>query len=242
MADRTASRPPKERWLRRLYLPAYAVGEAARLASVHRTTITNWYYGAPTRAGGRRQKVLGRRERGNPLSYLDLVEVAFVATLRHMGVQLRRIRIARDYLAKVFTVEYPFAQLRLMTDGARVLYDLKDDEGPWVNTFLGEASAGGQVIWAEPIQDRIKEFDYDEFYELAIRWFPWGKEAPIVVDPQVQFGAPILKDSAVPTLVVRERYDVGETIEEIQRDFGIDEVAIRHALAFEGAQPMVGAP
>jgi len=173
------------------------------------------------------------------LSYLQLVEVAFVATLRHMGVSLRRIRIARDFLESAFGMEYPFATMKLQTDGARVLYDLRDCEGRWAERLLGEASAAGQVIWADPIRDRITEFQYE--HGVAIRWFPRGRAVPIVVDPQVQFGTPILADSALPTLVVKERYQAGETIQEIKQDFGIEAAAIRHALVFEGISPTVAA-
>ena len=239
MSDSPSGRLARDKWVRRLYLPAYAVGEVAHLARLHRTTIGNWYYGRPRRSGGRGHKVLGERERGASLSYLDLVEVAFVATLRNMGVRLRRIRIARDYLARVFNTDYPFARLKLKTDGARILYDLKEEEGPWVDRLLGEASAYGQVIWKEPILDRIMEFDYDLDRQLAIRWFPRGREAPVVVDPQIQFGAPILRETGVPTWVVKERYEVGETVDEIKADFGIELQAIMYALAFEGIQPVV---
>ena len=229
----------RDRLLRRLYLPAYGVGEAAQLAGIHRTTVSRWFYAGSSRPGRRCGRVLADKDQGCPLSYLQLVEVAFVATLRNMGVQLSRIRVARDYLRKIFDVEYPFAMRRLKTDGARILIDLRAEEGQWINRLLVEASAHGQIIWAEPILDRIEEFDWDDVRQLAMRWFPRGRNARLVVDPQIQFGAPILRDSAVPTLVVKGRFEAGESMKEIEEDFGIDEAAIREALVFEGIQPLV---
>lgn len=223
----------RERWLRRLYLPAYAVGEAARLARVHRTTVSSWYYGRRTQPGMRAAKVLGQRPRGAPLSYLDLVEVAFVATLRGMRVPLRRIRVAWRYLAKRFETDFPFAQLDLKTDGASVLYALTDEEGAWLEKLLVDAGESGQIMWAEPVWDRIREFDYDERHSLAIRWFPRGRDGPIIVDPRIQFGAPILRDSGLATWAVRERFQAGESVQEITEDFGIQESAVWHALEFE---------
>jgi len=240
-SDKAAARAHREPWLKRLYLPAYGVGEAARLADIHRTTVSSWYYGRIKPRGERGPRVFDERERGTPLSYLQLVEVAFVATLRKMGVTLGRIRIARDYLAKRFDTEYPFAQLEPMTDGARVLNELKEEQGPWLDqVLLEEASAHGQIIWVGPIVDRIRQFEYEHGW--AIRWFPRGKEGPIVVDPQIQFGAPILKDCGLPTMVVRERYEAGEKPEEIEQDFvGITSLAILQALEFEGIAAVAAA-
>lgn len=229
------TRLPRDRWLRRLYLPTYAVGEAARLVGIDRGTVSAWHYGYPSPRGGRTPEVLSERGRGTPLSYLQLVEVAFVATLRRLGVSLRKIRVAREYLATRFQAEYPFAQLQLKTDGTEVLKDLGDSEASLVRTLL-VPSRHGQLVWAEPIQDRIREFDYDEVRRLAVRWFPRGRGVPVVVDPQIAFGAPILVDSKLPTWVVGERLKAGESIEEIEQDFGISEAAIRHAIEFEGKQ------
>lgn len=33
-------------WRRRLYLPSYRTGEAARLVDVHPNTVRNWFYGS----------------------------------------------------------------------------------------------------------------------------------------------------------------------------------------------------
>jgi uncharacterized protein (DUF433 family) len=233
--DGKVSDRSRERWRRRLYLPAYAVGQAAMLANVHVRTVSRWFYGYATPSGGRAARVLGDRPRGVALSYLQLVEVSFVATLRHIGVTLERIRIARDYLARRFEVEHPFAQLGVRTDGADIFSALEDTEGPWVKRLV-VASRYGQIVWADPIEERIQQFDWDMDQQLAVRWYPRGKDAPVVVDPQIAFGAPILRDSAIPTAVIRGRFEAGEEIEEIEGDFGVSPEAIRYALAFEGVE------
>lgn len=231
---------PRDRWERRLYLPTYAVREVARLAGVDRRTVSAWHYGYSSVQGRRTEKVLSERERGTPLSYLQLVEVAFVATLRKLGVSLGKIRIARDYLQTRFQKEYPFAQLELKTDGVEVLKDLSEAEGPWVRLLL-VPSAHGQTAWAEAIEDRIREFDYDEIRRLAIRWFPRGRGVPVIIDPQIAFGAPILADSKLPTWILRDRLNAGETLEEMEEDFGVPSTSLRHALEFEGVRNLAPA-
>jgi uncharacterized protein (DUF433 family) len=189
-----------------------------------------------TPSGARSLRVLGERRKGVALSYLQLIEVAMVATLRSMGVSLKRLRVARDFLATRFQAEYPFAQLKLKTDGAHVMKDLEESEGPWVRRLL-VPSAYGQIAWAEPIEDRIHEFDYDAIWSLAVRWYPRGADGPIVVDPKIAFGAPITRVGSIPTSVIKGRYQSGEEIAEIVDDFQISSDVVRGALAFERVQP-----
>jgi uncharacterized protein (DUF433 family) len=129
-------------------------------------------------------------------------------------------------------VEYPFAELRLKTDGARVLKDLEVGEGDWVNLIIA-ADEDGQLILRPMLQDRIREFAYDETYGLALTWFPRGADGPVLVDPRIAFGAPVLKEYGLPTWVVKGRHEAGESAEEIVKDFDIPLVAVRQALEFE---------
>src|SRR4051794_36844436 len=111
MADSAAISPPA--WRKRLYLPAYLVREAAALAGVHPTTVARWHYGYLSSQRKRTKPVLSSRVKGLPLSYLQLVEVSFVASFRRLGFQIKQIRAAHDYLSQVFGAEYPFAEYDL---------------------------------------------------------------------------------------------------------------------------------
>lgn len=203
-----------------LYLPAYTTVEAARLAQTKPATVASWCRG---------DVFAVRKERRVPLSYLQLAEIAFVASFRKLGVSLQRIRRARDYLSKMFQVEYPFASLRLKTDGVHVLKDLEEAEG--VRPTLIVADKGGQEAWPDLIAERLAQFEYE--YDIAIRWFPRGKAVPIAVDPRIAFGAPIVLSAGVATWVLKERYEAGESISELVEDFGISLGDLQAALEFE---------
>lgn len=82
--DKTA-----ESWMRDLYLPAYQVSEAAKYVGVHPNTISAWHY--------RGDPVLPGRTKGRMLSYLELIEVAFVAFFRKLGIPMELVRNARNY-------------------------------------------------------------------------------------------------------------------------------------------------
>ena len=225
MAERATGR---DGWRRRLYLPAYTTVEAARFAETKPRTVAYWHYGTGTRAG----PALTGKKRYAPLSYLQLVEVAFVASFRQRGVPLQRIRKARDYVAKVFGAEFPFAQYEFKTEGLHILMDAASFDPEFEDLIV--ADEAGQMVWERIMLERFDQFDYEE--DLALRWHPRGRNVPIIIDPRISFGAPILERTGTPTWVIRGRFEAGETAEEIEADFGVVEDDLCYALEFEDAK------
>src|SRR5262245_1768345 len=121
MSERLISVGDVEPWKRRLMLPAYQVNDAARYAQITSQTIRNWQ----TKDDARRAAV-AHRPKGVPLSYFQLVEVAFVAVMRRMGLKLQTIKDARVYIATQLRSEFPFVEHRFKVQGKRIIMDLKD--------------------------------------------------------------------------------------------------------------------
>ena len=209
---------------RRLYLPAYRTVESARLVQARPQLVTRWFHGYDPVFGAAKKP-------GAALSYLQLVETAFAASFRESGVSLQKVRKAREYLSKMFQVEYPFAQLVLRTDGVHILKELEEREDGHEPKLI-VADKAGQVAWPEIVLDRFAQFEYE--FEIALRWHPRGKSVPIVIDPRISFGAPIVEGAGVATWALRERYEAGKTLEEIKDDFGVSDIELGAALRFEG--------
>ena len=211
-----------EPWFRRLYLPAYRITDVARYAHTNVNTVSSWHH--------RSTPVLPGRERRKPLSYLELVEVAFVAFFRGMGISMQRIRNARDYVAQNFNASYPFAEYVFKTEGFHVLMDYAQYDPGFKTDQIIVADAHGQEAWTTLMGDRFAEFDYE--YELAMRWHPASRGSLVVIDPRISFGAPTVK--GLPTWVIVGRWRAGESPDEIMDEFGIEKDAVRDALLFEG--------
>lgn len=216
-----------EPWRRRLLLPAYRVSDAARYSGTAAQTVTHWHHG-----GGRLGPALPGRRKRQHLSYLELIEVAFVATFRELGVSLQRIRRARAYAAQVLGSEYPFAEHKWLTEGHHALLNLLevDDDASIGNLVV--ADTHGQIAWQEMVGERFAQFDYEQ--DLALIWHVGGRNRPVVIDPRISFGAPTVK--GIPTWVLSGRWKAGESISEIEDDFGLGEEEITHGLDFEGIQ------
>jgi len=221
--------PSEKAWLARLYLPSYTVSDAARYAGTHRQTVAYWHY-----YGGSVGPVLPGKERKKPLSYYQLVEVAFVATFRAFQVPLKNLRAAHSYFSQAFNVEYPFAQLRLKTEGFHVLKDYLEvvDDGQLRKLIAGDKY--GQLGWEEMVSNRFAEFEYNDEHGIAITWHVAGRQSPVVIDPRISFGAPTVK--GIPTWALKGRYIAGEEIQDISADFVLEADQVAAALRFEGVE------
>ena len=218
-----------EPWRRRLYLPAYQVRDAARYSGTASQTVSYWRY-----RGGELGPALPGRVRRQSLSYLDLIEVAFVATFRALGVPLQRIRKARAYAAQVLNSEYPFAEYKWLTEGHHVMLDLRELEDDATIGSLVVGDSSGQITWEEMVGERFNQFDYEQ--ELALIWHVRGRNNPVTIDPRISFGAPTV--GGIPTWVLGGRWRAGESFADIQDDLGLSKEEIIHGLDFEGIRPV----
>jgi uncharacterized protein (DUF433 family) len=209
---------PKEFWRSRLDVPNYLIRDAARYAHISPATVTRWH----------QDTTLPARAEGKQLSYLQLIELAVVAACRQSGMKLVAIRRAREYLAKQFGEDNPFAMLKLKTDGV----DLLMDHG---SEFL-VANMNGQLAWKQCLSEKLQEFEYEG--GLAARWHLAGSRSPVIIDPRIQFGVPAV--NGVPTWIMSGRYAAGEDIASIAEDFGLPASSVTEALLFEGLTPKDG--
>jgi uncharacterized protein (DUF433 family)/DNA-binding transcriptional MerR regulator len=213
-----------EPWRRRLYLPNYQIGEAARYAQISPQTVAAWHkIEIPT---------LSKKERRIALSYMQLIEVAVVAAFRKSGVPLNRIRAAREYAGKTLNAEYPFAEYRFKEEAKHLWLDSEELQDLKPGTVV-QADQGGQLAW-ETIIGRLREFEY-EHEGIVVRWHVAGESSPIIIDPRLSFGAPTIKGT--PTWAIRGRWNAGESDSDIAEDFGLAKEDVREALRFEGVIP-----
>lgn len=216
-------------WRDRLHLPAYRVNEAARYARTSAQTVNNWQHFGSNRPG-----VIGSRDTGAALSYLQLIELGVVAAMRKAGVSLSKIRQAREYLSDQLGSDFPFAQYKFKTDGKKLFMAYDQIMGPRDKDKLLSLNEFGQLAWNEVIGQRLREFEYDADIGTVLRWRVGGEGSPIRIDPRIAFGAPQV--SGVPTRVLRERWRSGENVDDIADDYDLDGREVTAALRFENVE------
>ncbi len=221
----TAPRIERQPWHDRLYLPSYRYVDVARLVQTTPQTVARW-----RRAYSLLDRRAAQTSYAKPLSYFELITIAFIAAFRRTGVELDNLRQVHESLRGIFNDDYPFTLLDFKTRAPLVLAHLPDG-----HLFeYGIVSWQGRRDWNGAILAQFEQFDYDE--GRVLRWYPRGRDSAIVVDARIAFGSPIIKGAGILTYILKQRYVAGETLEETADDFGISIDQLREALLFEGAQ------
>lgn len=217
--------------------PAYTAAEAARYARTSQATARRWLegYEYETRRGRRRSAPVGQHPAGQRyLTFDDLVEVAAIAAAKNAGVKLPRIKAAIAYAEQLFKVDRPLLLERFLTDGRDLYLREVRTEG----TLHINASQAGQTAFPY-IAEVLRHLDYEE--GRPVRWWPFGKERPIVLDPLVSFGQPIVYPAGIRTETIVDRFEAGDSIDVIGDEFELTRALIEEALRFENRLGLIPA-
>jgi uncharacterized protein (DUF433 family) len=135
------------------------------------------------------------------LSFLELMELRVVKAIVDAGISLQHVRIAAQLASSRFETDHPFASRRVFTDGQAIFSAITDDLERsdvvrWKKEDIDQIIAG-------PLFDQfLQEIEFDSTTSLARRWWPQGRNCPILLDPKISFGAPVIAGTAVRTSVV----------------------------------------
>ena len=216
---------------------AYTAPQAAMLAGAQPQTVRRWIDGLESKAG-RMAPVLPVEEapsRGTRrVSFLDLAEIAIIARFRRgtcgqPGVPLRRLRKAREYARRELKVDYPFASLALRQFGQNVLYEFeREHPGP----ALIALDMNGQHVFPSVVETVLDSFTYDDYEHLAYIWHPLGKDVPIVINPLIAAGQPVIEGTGARVESIKARIQAGDSRTLVADDYGISQSAVDHALKF----------
>ena len=208
----------------------YTFSEAARLAHVSTTTVGNWLRGYTVKSrgiAGRDVPPLFTSSNGAMVSFLQMIEIVVAARFRQVrrGVSFQTVRDAYENARSEWGLEYPFAHLKLEAMGGHI-----------VSLMRGEASRpslDSPQQWTLPglIQETVDQLEYAED-ELASRWFPVGRTIPIVIDPRLSAGLPVIDGRGVTVQAIRKRFKAGLRIEFIAEDFDMDRNLVETALQY----------
>jgi hypothetical protein len=95
------------------------------------------------------------------------------------------------------------------------------------------ASAGGQLAWPPALDHFIDTVDYDEDQRTAFRWWPRGREEPVIIDTFLNGGLPSTALSGVRTHAIAVHRREGFKVASIADDVGATNEEVLAALRFE---------
>ena len=209
-------------------MPAYSISEVARAVKTPPSTVRWWVCGR-----GVYQPVIERPDPdSNLLSFTNLVEAHVLSAIcRSHKLHLSKVRDGLEYIRKHIGIPHPLASAKFETDGIDLFMH-------WSERFI-TINRGGQLTMRTLLAEHLRRIDYDG--NVAVRLFPFIRdERPsldraVMIDPLVQFGRPVLAGTRIPTETIVERYNAGEDLGALARDYGQEEEQIEAAILYESA-------
>lgn len=207
----------------------YTIPDASLILKLPADRLRSWVTGrldAETRrfpAGELTSKGEGREKH---LSFLALIELYTIDRLRKNGLSLGTMKKVREELSQRFGTEFPFAIEGLMISGRTVLKELGNDA-------LLELGTNGQTAFTKLVTPFCEKLDFSAATKFASRYFPLGKDKPIVVDPKHAFGKPTIKGTNLTTEAICSLLRGGDAVEDVAGAFQISMDDVIAARDFE---------
>lgn len=161
------------------------------------------------------------------IGFHTLIELFVLLELSNAGVRTTNVLLAHSELSKLFKTPYPFATSKIIekigTDSKRIYFKEADDI---IYSLDGKRQFNLQFV-----QDFFEKIDFSKD-TLAARYYPLGKSKSIVVDPEYQFGQPILQGTNILPLTIYHLHKGDDPIDFIAELYEITEDQVKHAIEF----------
>lgn len=216
-----------------LHRPVFTVPEAARQLDTPPSTVRRWLDGG-RRRGTFYQPVIRSEPTGDTaVTWGEFVELRYLRAYRRLDVRLQQLREVIAGLRREFDSPYPLAHFRpYVSEGRRLVLSLQRDADLPDDLSIVYELAGGQTVLAAPAEAFLSQVEFTHGDDpWAARLFPAGRGSPVVMDPEVAFGAPSVR--GIRTDVLRELVDADEPLESVAEDFGIDLGVLKAAVSYE---------
>ena len=193
----------------------YSRAEAARLLKVTPTRLNRWIRGYTYKLRQEGESYIKRQK--SPvvhvflptidsilaLSFVELIELRVIKAFTDKGLPLQRVRVAAERAIDLFGTVHPFASRRVFTDGELVFAEFGDNERRDLPDVI-ELTKGKhlQIHSGLLLEGYLDEVSFNQDTLLADRWWPLSKDFPVVLDPKIAFGAPVVEGTATRTEVV----------------------------------------
>jgi len=216
-------------------IPVYSIPDAARFLRISASTIRSWTIGYeyPLKDGSNFFTPLINIPKRHPylLSFTNLIEVHILRAIRqNHQIQLNKVRAALDYVDQEFKVSHPLAREEFRTDGVDLFIK---KYGALIN-----ASQPRQLDFKNELYNHLDRIEADDS-GLAIKLYPftrsYEKNNPkiVVIDPRIAFGRLTIANTGIPTSILKERYQAGDSIEKLADDYNCDPLIIQEAIRCE---------
>ena len=158
------------------------------------------------------------------LGFEDLISMRVIAALRASGVKWREIHQTKQWLRDVRGILWPFATEFLWTGQGELFAE-------WTEHLVSGSRHGQAALdllrdYVIPVSGLL----FSDESGLAISWEP---VAGVMLEPQVQFGAPCIKGTRIPTRTIYGMIEAGDSPEWVAEAYKISTSEVQAAYDWE---------
>lgn len=160
------------------------------------------------------------------VNFYALIELAVFFLLRDKyDLSIHQINEARATMASTLNTPYPLAMYPVLTGEKTIFYEYL---GELIRTDKRNKNQITLRAIVRPLLDKI-EFDEDN---VALKYYPLGKDAEVVVDPKHQFGQPTIKGTNIRVDVLAQMFENGESEKSLQSLYELTPKQVSDALRY----------
>lgn len=215
--------------------PCYTLPEAARYVRLPVATLRSWVLGRayPRRDGAGFFAPLIQPPAPSGavvfLSFSNLIEAHVLRALRQQHrVSVESVRGAVQYAGEQLGIERVLLSPELRALGGDIFIE---HYGSLINL-----SRSGQLTLKHLFRNHLERVDWED-YPRPVRLFPFvedGSSSRIIqIDPRMAFGKPVIAGKGVSTSVIVERFEAGESLQDLQEDYDLEATEVEAAIIYE---------
>jgi uncharacterized protein (DUF433 family) len=141
-------------------------------------------------------------------------------------------RAALAYAERTLGIERLLPRPELRTHAGRVFLERYGERI--------ERTASGRLALRRMFDEHLKRVEWDTA-GFPVRLYPFlsaaapTDERPIVIDPRLAFGRPVVLGKGISTSAIAGRIDAGESLDDVAADYELGRSEIEQAIVYERA-------
>lgn len=232
----------------RRLVPLYSIEEAAGYLRIPISTLQAWAgHRRKANAPGHYEAVLQFIDPdAHRLSFYDLVEAHILRAAIERNVPLRQLKRGLLYLRKQHPDNpRPLLTYNFRTDGKYLLVGGMLGSKRKDREVLVNASVHGQLEMTKVLSGHLQHLlkSFDEYFDLVKRdrskmpdtLYPKGGGKIVSITSEIFSGRPVIEGTRIPTSVVAQRFQAGEDVNDLAKDYRIAREKIEAAIQYETA-------
>ena len=202
----------------------YTIPDVAKILRLDKTFVRRWLHEYWGNKFNNKSLSSWGTGRDKAIPFFTLIEFYVFYQLRRQGLSAQNIAKSHEIIGQELDTPFPFANSIILHDDKKIFYTIDGDS-------IINADRSKQINFKSIIEQFCRKIDFDKD-QLALRYWPLGKEKNIVVDPHHQLGQPTIKNTNILAETLYSMYTSGEKISFISSLYEVSESDVKASIEF----------